>query len=140
MTETREPFRHRIRVRYGEVDAQNVVFNAHYMAYIDDALEAWVEGLGELRQRQRWDMMLKQITLEWQGSVGNRDWLDIDVEARRFGRTSFDVGYVGSCDGRPVFEAVVVYVSVELGTTTPMVTPEAIRTALTEMRRSDSSR
>jgi len=33
------PYRHSIRVRYGEVDRQGVVFNAHYMAYMDDALE-----------------------------------------------------------------------------------------------------
>ena len=26
---------HRIRVRYGEVDMQRVVFNAHYLAYCD---------------------------------------------------------------------------------------------------------
>jgi acyl-CoA thioesterase FadM len=28
-------------VRYGEVDMQRVVFNAHYLAYCDDAVERW---------------------------------------------------------------------------------------------------
>ena len=43
---------HRIRVRYGECDMQRVVFNAHYMAYCDDAVDTWFraelapDGLG----------------------------------------------------------------------------------------------
>ena len=40
-------FRHSIRVRYGECDMQGVVFNAHYLAYVDDALEhrrLWLHG------------------------------------------------------------------------------------------------
>ena len=31
-----------IRVRYGEVDAQGVVFNAHYLAYLDDVSDTWL--------------------------------------------------------------------------------------------------
>ena len=30
-----------VRVRYGEVDMQRVVFNAHYLAYCDDAADLW---------------------------------------------------------------------------------------------------
>ena len=29
----------RIRVRYGEVDQQGVVYNAHYLAYVDDVFD-----------------------------------------------------------------------------------------------------
>ena len=29
-------------VRYGECDQQGVVFNAHYMAYCDDASDRWL--------------------------------------------------------------------------------------------------
>jgi acyl-CoA thioester hydrolase len=35
MSEVGEPFRHQLRVRYAETDAQGVVFNAHYLAYFD---------------------------------------------------------------------------------------------------------
>ena len=65
------PFRHRISVRFGEVDQQGVVFNAHYLAYMDDAMETWMRAFPDLRQTFGWDMMLKKCTLEWQGSVGN---------------------------------------------------------------------
>ena len=120
-------YRHTVRVRYGEVDQQGVVFNAHYMAYIDDALEVWTHGLGPLKDEHRWDMMLKKIELEWHSSVGNRDELVIDAEVERFGRTSWQVRFLGSCEGRPVFDALVTYVSVELGVNQPIETPEAIR-------------
>ena len=30
-----EPLRHRLRVRYGECDPQGIVFNANYLAYLD---------------------------------------------------------------------------------------------------------
>src|SRR5688500_1093405 len=41
--ERREPvtYVHEVRVRYGECDMQRVVFNAHYMAYCDDAVDTW---------------------------------------------------------------------------------------------------
>ena len=51
----------------------------------------------------------------------------IDVGVARWGRTSWDLGYRVSCAGRLVFTARVVYVSVALGTGTPIETPGAIR-------------
>ena len=43
------PFSHRLRVRYGECDAQGIVFNANYLAYVDVALtELWREAFALL--------------------------------------------------------------------------------------------
>jgi acyl-CoA thioester hydrolase len=125
-------YRHTLRVRYGEVDQQGVVFNAHYLAYMDDALENWIAGMGDLRRVHGWDMMLKKITVEWQGSVGSGDPLDLDLGIVRWGRTSWTVGYLGTCRGEPVFTGEVVYVSVTLEDQRPMETPEAIRAQLGE--------
>ena len=50
-------------------------------------------------------MMLKKCTIEWQGPLGSGDRLDIDVAVARWGRTSWDLGFVGSCEGRAVFRA-----------------------------------
>ena len=49
------PYRHTIRVRYGEVDKQGVVFNAHYMAYMDDAMETWLHEDGDSGRGPRLD-------------------------------------------------------------------------------------
>ena len=125
-------YRHTIRVRYGEVDQQGVVFNAHYLAYMDDALENWLSTLGDLRRDHGWEMMLKKTTVEWQGSVGSGDRLDIDMGVVSWGRTSWTVGYLGTCKGEPVFKGEVVYVSVKLGANTAMETPAAVRASLGE--------
>ena len=130
MQQRRGRYRHTLRVRYGEVDQQGVVFNAHYMAYMDDALERWLATLGDLRSAHGWDMMLKKAALEWQGSARSGDLLDIDLAIVRWGRTSWSVGYVGTCRGEPVFTAEVLYVSVKLGINESMETPPAIRAAL----------
>ena len=121
------PFRHRISVRYGEVDQQGVVFNAHYLAYMDDAMETWMREFPDLRETFAWDMMLKKCTLEWQGSIGSGEPLDIDVAVSHWGRTSWRLGYVGTSRGRPVFTAEVVYISVELGSTRAIETPAGVR-------------
>lgn len=41
------PFSHELRVRYGECDAQGIVFNANFLAYVDVVLtEIWREAMG----------------------------------------------------------------------------------------------
>ena len=41
------PFSHDLRVRYGECDAQGIVFNANFLAYVDVVLtEIWRESMG----------------------------------------------------------------------------------------------
>ena len=43
----RMAFRHLLRVRYGECDPQNIVFNANYLLYFDVAFtELWREAVG----------------------------------------------------------------------------------------------
>lgn len=131
-------YRHVLRVRYGEVDQQGVVFNANYLAYIDDAVELWLERLRSdpaLREHPdlaRWDFMLKKVTLEWQGSVGSGDHLAIDMAVERWGKSSFDVHFRGSHDGRRVFDAVITYVSVIRGENRPYETPALVREYLGE--------
>ena len=105
------PYRHTIRVRYGEVDKQGVVFNAHYMAYMDDAMENWLLPIRELRANLGWDMMLRRTTIDFLGSVTDGDLLDIDLAIRHWGRTSWTLGYRGTHEGRLVFTGEVVYVS-----------------------------
>ena len=126
-------YRHTLRVRYGEVDQQGVVFNANYLAYIDDAVELWLERLRSdpaLREHPdlaRWDFMLKRVTLEWQGSVGSGHHLAIDMAVERWGKSSFDVHYRGSHSGRRVFDAVITYVSVIRGENRAYETPTLVR-------------
>ena len=126
------PFRHQIRVRYGECDQQGVVFNANYMAYMDDATEVWVRGLspgGDYRNL-KWEWMLVRATVDWQSSARNGDLLDIDVAVIRYGKTSFDFGFIGTVAGQPVFRGRSVCVSVRAVTLEKTPIPEAVRDML----------
>jgi acyl-CoA thioester hydrolase len=124
------PYRHELRIRYGEVDMQRHVFNAHYLAYMDDAADAWFrEVLGDDYTDQL-DMVVKKVEIVWHGSATFGDILAIDVSATRFGTTSYDIGFAGSVGESPVFEATLTYISVSPGTTTPTPVPDAVRAAL----------
>ena len=46
------PFVHRVRPRYAEVDAQGVVFNAHWLTYFDEACTRFFEAWGSTRRRR----------------------------------------------------------------------------------------
>jgi acyl-CoA thioester hydrolase len=123
-------FQHSIRVRYGECDMQEVVFNAHYLAYVDDALEHWFDGQLSPDQRAGFDVMLKKATVEWVAPARYRDHVVMEVRVARWGNTSFDVVVDGHAGGRASFTATVVYVSVVPGTADPVPVPAAIRAAL----------
>jgi YbgC/YbaW family acyl-CoA thioester hydrolase len=124
-------FRHEIRVRYAEVDMQRHVFNAHYLTYVDEAFDAWLRAaLGDYHSSGVLDMVLKRADVTWHGNAGFGDVLGVDVAARRWGTTSFDIAFEGSVGERPVFTAVVTYVAVTPGTISPTPVPAAVRSAL----------
>ncbi len=109
---------------------QRVVFNAHYLAYCDDACETWLAQRGVQVLSYGWDFMLKKATIEWAGVATVHDHLDITVAATRWGNTSFDVGFEGSVDDRPVFSCTITYVGVKAGTRETMPPPPEVRAAL----------
>ena len=125
------PYRHAIRVRYGEVDMQQVVFNAHYLAYLDDAMSGWFDRRLRLvgADDDRIDWMLVKAMVEWQGSATFGDALCIACGIARWGTTSFDVRSAASVDDRPVFTASITYVCVTPGTTTKTPVPDVVRRA-----------
>jgi acyl-CoA thioester hydrolase len=120
------------QVRYGEVDAQGVVFNAHYLAYVDHCVDQWLRSLDVLGPERGWDIMVKKATVEWHGSSGIGDVLTLTPRVTRWGNTSFDVTVDGAVGERGVFQAVVLYVGVKLGTKDPMPPPDAVRRVLSE--------
>lgn len=117
------PHRETIRVRYAEVDAQAVVFNAHYLTYCDVASAGWAEAaLGWSGADDEIDWMLVKATVEWQSSARYGDSVDIDCGVTRWGTKSFDARYRGTVDGRAVFTADITYVTIDpaTGSSTPV--------------------
>ncbi len=125
-------YRHVHGVRYGEVDAQRVVYNAHYLAWCDDAVEEWLASLEDDLDVAAlgWDFMLRRAVIEWQGSTGLRDHVEVEVGVGRWGTASFDLWFTGRVADRPAFTATITYVGVRLGSTETMATPAEVRTLL----------
>ena len=84
-------FTHHIPVRYGELDQQGVVFNAHYLAFIDDAFEQWTHTFETDVRALGWDMMLKKLDMEWHSPAGYRDVIQFDCAITRWGGASFEI-------------------------------------------------
>jgi len=81
-----------VTVRYLEVDAQNVVFNAWYLAWFDEAMAAFLADRG-LPYKQMLDaghdVQLVRSEIDWRSGVGWGDDVVVAVSTARLGRTSF---------------------------------------------------
>lgn len=122
---------HEVRVRYVDCDMQGVVYNAHYLTFIDDACDCWLRRLGaDFETAFGWEVMLKKAEILWEGPAHFAETIGIHCEVTRWGNTSFDMGFTGSVDGRAVFGATVTYVVVDHGEHRPMPVPDALRSHL----------
>ncbi len=123
---------HRIRIRYGEVDMQGVVFNGHWLTYFDDAMTQFFAWLGFDPTQvfsEGFDVMLVHAEIDWRGPAGFDDEVAIEVHASRLGTSSFDLRYEASVEGRPVCDATITYVSIDPGRGSAPI-PDEVRTAL----------
>lgn len=110
------PFSHPVSVRYLEVDQQGVVFNMWYLAYLDDAMTAFLlhGGLPYSRMTEHgYDVQLVHIELDWQGSLTWDSPAEVAVGLARLGRTSFTLQFEVRAGAETVVTASTVYVSVQ---------------------------
>ena len=95
---TRQDFRlvHRLRVRWAEVDLQRIVFNPHYLMYIDTAFTEYWRALAMpyelIPELLGGDLYVKKSTLQYHGSARLDDLLDIGVKCERIGNSSLLFG------------------------------------------------
>ena len=86
-------FTHQIRVRFGEVDYQGIVFNANYLTYFDVVLTEFLRAAGLIyaadpEDRDEFDWHVVKATLELKSPARADDLLDACVKIGRFGRSS----------------------------------------------------
>jgi acyl-CoA thioester hydrolase len=122
--------RYSIDVRYSECDMQQVVHNSVYLRWCDDLADGFFRDLAVGLESGTWDIMVKSATITWSAPARLRDTVDIDIDVSRFGSTSFDVTYLGTKAGEPLFEATMVYVCVVPGTLETTAVPQELRDAV----------
>lgn len=110
------PFRYFLRVRYGECDAQKVVFNSRYGDYVELATTEFFRalGFGDALVDGRLDYQLVRQITQWRAPARFDDVLMAEVSTQHIGTTSFrlrvDIQHAG--DGRHLADIDTTYVMV----------------------------
>jgi YbgC/YbaW family acyl-CoA thioester hydrolase len=128
---------HRLRVRWAEVDMQKIVFNGHYLTYIDTAIaEYWREiGLAYPHgyvERYGNDIYLRKATVDYLGSARYDDQLAVLSRVSRLGRTSMTYAFEIHREApdpapAPLVSAELVYVNADPSTMQPAPLPGDLR-------------
>ena len=108
-------FEHLLRVRYMEVDAQGVVFNAWYLTYFDEAMAAFLEARGlpyAAMLEAGFDVQLVRSEVDWRSGLRWQDDVRVAVSTARLGRTSFSLDFETRRDGEVTCSARTIYVVV----------------------------
>lgn len=128
-------FSTRIRVRYGEVDPQAVVFNARYLDYADIAVtEYWraIRAAG-LSSDEPLECHVAKAEVLFKKPIKADEELDLLMRTARFGTTSMtsliEIHGAGAEDLRATIEIVAVHV--DLTDHRPRPIPDSVRIALT---------
>lgn len=129
------PFRLLLRVRYGECDAQQVVFNARYGDYVDVALTEYFRVLSGSYQSLiecGLDNQVVRMATDWRSPARFDEVLALAVETLRVGTTSYAMRVVISeyLSGRPVADTEIVYVMVSAARHEKMPVPDWLRERL----------
>lgn len=125
----------RIDVRWAEVDAQKIVFNAHYLMYADVAITnywrqlaiPYESGFASLGG----ELFVKKAGTVYHGSATLGDVLDVGIRCVKQGNTSLQFE-AGIFRGMELLNSVeLVYVFADAVTQTPKPVPQAMRDVLT---------
>jgi acyl-CoA thioester hydrolase len=108
-----EPFRFRFRVRYGECDAQGIVFNARWGEYVDLAASEYTRTIFGRMEPGELDWRLVKQTMQWRAPARFDEILDARVRTVRVGTTSFVFATDFVRDGAQLAECETVYVAVD---------------------------
>ena len=145
---TRSDFRllHRMRVRWAEVDMQAIVFNAHYLMYLDTAItEYWRASAMPYAESFRalgGDMVVRKATVDFIDSARMDDLLDVGMRFVEAGRSSmrFQGAVFRGDELLATGELAYVYIDPHApkGTRPSREVPQALRDALSAFEQGDA--
>lgn len=128
------PFRYYLRVRYGDCDAQRVVFNARWADYVDIGSVEFFHalGFGDALGSGAFDYQVVKLTIEWKAPARFDQVMELSIYTTQLGNTSFTVAteFRIAGLGPVVCKAETVYVNVDSKTLRKLPLPTAIRAAL----------
>lgn len=133
MSPVGERFRHQLRVRYGECDPQGVVFNAHYLAYLDtninELLRAALGSYQAMLDRDV-DIVVAEAQLRFRAPARFEDQLTLEIAVSHLGNTSITTTHRISRDGDLLADGLLRHVMVDRQTLGKTAIPDWLREKL----------
>jgi YbgC/YbaW family acyl-CoA thioester hydrolase len=141
---TRASFRffHRLRVRWAEVDLQKIVFNPHYLMYVDTALADYWRALAlpyeQSLRAMGGDLFVRKSTLEFHASAVYDDVLDVGLRCARIGNSSLTLVSGIFRGDQLLVGAELVYVFADPVAKVSLPVPQVLRDLLTQFEQGQS--
>jgi len=138
MTLTRNDFRvfHTLRVRWSEVDMQKIVFNAHYLTYLDTAMADYWRALAVPYEAAmvmlEGDLYVKKATVEYHASAHYDELLHVGLRCERIGTSSIIFSGAIFLGEKLLITAELIYVFADPATQTSRSVPDALRRLMTD--------
>ena len=132
----RQDFRffHTLRVRWVEVDMQKIVFNGHYLMYLDTAVSDYWRALAlpyeQSLHGMGGDLFVVKSSLEYKASALYDDLLHIGMRCARIGNSSIVFDGVVFRGEQMLVKGELVYVYADPSTQTSKPVPQALRDIL----------
>ena len=127
-------FLHRLRVRWAEVDMQKIVFNAHYLMYLDTAVADYWRALAlpyeSSMQQLEGDLYVKKAVIEFQASARLDDLLEVGLRCSRVGTSSMTFQGAIFRGNQLLIEGELIYVFADPVGQTSKPVPHALRQLL----------
>ncbi|HEX7435364.1 MAG TPA: YbgC/FadM family acyl-CoA thioesterase [Caldimonas sp.] len=134
MKRTEFRFLDRLRVRWAEIDAQKIVFNAHYLMYFDTAVAGYWRALAlpyaQTMEYLGGDLYVRKATVEFEGSARYDDVLDIGMRCARIGNSSILFSGAAFRQDEALVSCELVYVFADPQTQTAKPVPQQLRDVL----------
>jgi acyl-CoA thioester hydrolase len=127
-------FWHRERVRFRDVDLQQIIYYGKYLDYFDNALYEYLRSLGfetgGIDARHGFDTSVVHVEIDYVSPAAFDDLIDVGLRVTRLGRTSFDVQYEIREAERVLCRAKLVLVNYDARMQQARLIPHSIRTAI----------
>jgi YbgC/YbaW family acyl-CoA thioester hydrolase len=124
----------RLRVRWVEVDMQKIVFNGHYLMYIDTAVAAYWRALAlpyhEAMAQLQGDLFVRKATLDYLGSARYDEVCDVAVRCDHIGKSSLRFAAAVFRGSTLLVHGELIYVFADPVAQTSQPVPEALRETL----------
>lgn len=127
-------FFHRLRVRWAEVDRQDIVFNGHYLTYFDIAMTEYLRALGfpypDGLLEAGSDLFVVKATVEYKASARYDEEIDVHCRVARIGRSSIQFLFEIYRGDDLLVTGENIYVNADPKTKASASVPDFLRTAI----------